>query len=150
MGTTVQEKINQEKERLIKYLNQNGLKLTTGRKIVFDEVMHAHGHFAAEELVKQCKRNKRSVSRATIYRALQDLLKAGVIRETAYGEKHQHFEHIYDEQPHHHAKCLNCGIFIEFPDLGEDKIYRPFLNKKGFKVIGHEMHFYGICKDCQK
>ena len=111
--------------------------------------MHSHGHFAPEELVKQCKHNKRCVSRATIYRSLQDLLEAGIVRKTAFGEKHQNYEHIYDEKPHHHAKCLRCGVYFEFPDLGEDKIYRPILEKEGFKVLGHEMHFYGMCKKCR-
>jgi len=141
--------IKNEQNRFERFLNKNSLKLTAGRRIVFDEVMCAHGHFAAEELVKQCKTNKRIVSRATVYRSLRYLLEAGIIRETAFGEKHHHFEHIYDEKPHHHARCIRCGDMIEFPDLKEDKVYKPILEKHGFTVLGHEMHFYGICKKCQ-
>jgi len=140
--------ITQEQEKFESHLKQTGLKLTGGRKIVFIEVMNAHGHFAAEELVKRCNKKIRKVSRATIYRSLKELLEAGIIRETAFGEKHQHFEHVYDERPHHHAQCIKCKEFIEFPDLGEDKIYKPFLEKHGFQVLGHEMHFYGICRTC--
>lgn len=143
------KRIKYEQNRFERFLNKNGLKFTTGRRIVFDEVMCAHGHFAAEELVKQCKANKRIVSRATVYRSLRYLLEAGIIRETAFGEKHHHFEHIYDEKPHHHARCIRCGDMIEFPDLKEDKVYQPILEKHGFTVLGHEMHFYGICKKCQ-
>lgn len=141
--------IQREKEKYALYLDKGGLKLTEGRRIIFEEVMRAHGHFAAEELLKQCRRNRRKVSRATLYRALQELLASGVIRKTAFGEKHQHYEHIYDEKPHHHAQCLRCHAFIEFPDQQEDEIYKPFLEKEGFKVLGHEMHFYGICRRCQ-
>jgi len=112
--------------------------------------MEAHGHFAAEELVKQCRQKNRRVSRATIYRGLNELLEAGVVRKTAFGEKHQHFEHIYDEKPHHHARCIRCHSMIEFPDLQEDAIYHPVLEKIGFTVLGHEMHFYGICKHCSQ
>jgi len=145
----IQNQIQDEKDRFEKHLNDHGLKLTNGRRIVFQEVMYAHGHFAAEELAKQCKEKKRKVSRATVYRSLRELLEAGVIRETAFGEKHHHYEHIYDEKPHHHARCIRCGDMIEFPDLKEDKIYQPILEKKGFHVLGHEMHFYGICQACQ-
>ncbi|HLF17891.1 MAG TPA: Fur family transcriptional regulator [Candidatus Omnitrophota bacterium] len=140
--------IHKEKDRFEGHLKRSGLKLTLGRTLVFDEVMRAHGHFAPEELVKRCRRHKKRVSRATIYRSLQNLLEAGIVRRTAFGEKHQHYEHIYDEKPHHHAKCLRCGRFIEFPDMGEDTVYKPFLEKEGFKILGHEMHFYGICKAC--
>jgi len=149
MIAKVEEQISTELEKFEKYLNRHGLKLTNGRKIVFNEVMCAHGHFAAEELVKQCKAKRRKVSRATVYRSIFDLLEAGVIRKTAFGEKHQHYEHIYDEEPHHHARCIRCGVMIEFPDLKEDMIYQPILEKKGFRVLGHEMHFYGICRDCR-
>ena len=78
------------------------------------------------------------------------MLEAGIIRGTAFGDKHQHYEHLYDEKKHHHAQCVRCHRFIEFPDLDEDKRYHPILEKQGFKMIGHEMHFYGICKKCQE
>ena len=139
---------SQELEKFRRHLHQKRRKVTDGRTQVFKEVMNAHGHFAAEEIVKFCRKNNRKVSRATIYRSLRELLEAGVIRETAFGEKHQHYEHIYDEKPHHHARCIRCGEMIEFPDLQEDRIYVPFLKKKGFEILGHEMHFYGICAKC--
>ena len=136
-----------EKEKFETYLKRGGLKLSVGRAAVFHEAMSAHGHFTAEELAKIC--SKRKVSRATVYRALKELLEAGVVRETAFGDKHHHFEHVYDEKPHHHAQCVRCHEFIEFPDLKEDSIYRPLLEKRGFKILGHEMHFYGVCRKCQ-
>lgn len=141
-------KIEQLKFR--RHLAKNALKLTKGRKIVFDNVMGTHGHFAAEELVKQCRRKKRKASRATVYRCLRELLEAGVVRETAFGEKHHHYEHLYDERRHHHARCVRCCDHIEFPDLDEDKMYRPLLEKLGFQILGHEMHFYGVCQRCRR
>ena len=141
-------KIREEKDKFASYLDKTGLRLTTGRGIVFDEAMHAHGHFTAEELAKQCKQKGRKVSRATVYRSLRELQAAKVIRETAYGDKHQHFEHIYDEKPHHHARCIKCHDIMEIDDLGEDHAYHAILSKAGFKILGHEMHFYGICKKC--
>ncbi len=132
------------------YLKEEGLRLSRGRQVVFDQVMNKHGHFTAEELAKICSRLKPAVSRATVYRTLHEILESGVIRGTAFGDKHQHYEHLYDEQKHHHAKCIRCQKFIEFPDLDEESRYRPLLEKEGFKIIGHEMHFYGICSQCQE
>lgn len=143
------KRILYEKEKFEKYLKNKGVTLSRARRVVFDEVMQAHGHFAPEELVKQCTKNKRKVSRATIYRCLHELLEACVIRETAYGEKHTHYEHIYDEKPHHHARCVRCGTLLEIPDLGEEKKFEPILNKLNFQILGHEMVFYGICEKCQ-
>ena len=143
------EYFTQEEKKLSQYLKSRNLKLTTGRHIIFEEVLRIHGHFAAEDLLKTLKKKSRQVSRATVYRSLREFLEAGIIRETAFGEKHHHYEHLYDEKPHHHARCLRCSALIEFPDLAEDRIYIPFLQRQGFKILGHEMHFYGVCKDCQ-
>ena len=123
--------------------------MSKSREVIFDVVMRVHRHFSTEMLIKKCLQKNLKVSRPTVYRVLRELLEAGVIRGTAFGDKHQHFEHLYDEKPHHHALCLRCHRFLEFPDMGEDKIYHPYLGKQGFRIIGHEMHFYGICKACR-
>ena len=140
---------SKEKVKLENHLKNLRLKMSFGREIVFNAAMNTHGHFTAEELVKACKRSQRKVSRATVYRSLKELLEAGVIRETAFGEKHLHFEHVYDEKLHHHARCIRCHALIEFPDLEEDRVYVPYLKNKRFQILGHEMHFYGICVQCQ-
>jgi len=143
------QKIILEREKFLKHLSKVGLKKTDGRNCVFITVMKTHGHFTAEGLVKVLRKNRNRVSRATIYRSLKELLEAGVIRKTAFGEKHDCYEHIYDEKPHHHARCIRCHSLVEFPDLKEDKIYQPILEEHGFHILGHEMHFYGICQHCQ-
>ncbi len=131
------------------YLKEEGLRFSRGRQIVFHQAIKKHGHFTAEEMARICTNLKPAVSRATVYRTLHEILEAGVIRGTAFGDKHQHFEHLYDETKHHHAQCVRCHQFIEFPDLNEESRYRSILEKRRFKIIGHEMHFYGICKTCQ-
>ncbi len=143
-------RIKNEKKKFLLYLDKSGLTLSGGREVVFNEVMRTHGHFAAEELVKQCRDHERGVSRATIYRILKELREAGIIRETAFGEKHQHFEHVYDEKLHHHARCIRCYAIIEIPCLKEASMYTDLLNKEHFQVMGHELHFYGLCRMCQK
>jgi Fur family ferric uptake transcriptional regulator len=142
--------IKKEQEKYEYYLKELNLRFSRGRQIVFKQAIETHGHFTAEEIAKVCIQLKPSVSRATVYRTIHEILEAGVIRGTAFGDKHQHYEHLYDEKKHHHAQCVRCHQFIEFPDLDEDKRYHPILEEQGFKIIGHEMHFYGICKKCQE
>ena len=143
-------RISQERQKYEIYLNNEGLRFSRGREAVFHQAINTHGHFTAEEIAKSCMQLNPMVSRATVYRTLHEMLEAGIIRGTAFGDKHQHYEHLYDEKKHHHAQCVRCHRFIEFPDLDEDKRYHPILEKQGFKMIGHEMHFYGICKKCQE
>lgn len=142
-------RIDQEQQRYQSYLSNEGLRFSRGRQTVFRQAIHAHGHFSAEEISKICTQLNPAVSRATVYRTLHEMLEAGIIRCTAFGDKHQNYEHLYDEKKHHHAQCVRCHCFIEFPDLDEDRRYHPLLEKQGFKILGHEMHFYGICRRCQ-
>jgi len=148
MTLKYETKISEEREKYSRYLERNGLRFSEGRLRVFEMVMNAHGHFSPEEILKISKECNVIVSRATIYRSIQELLESGVIRLTAFGEKHQHFEHLYDEKPHHHARCIRCGVMIEFPDQNEDTIYQLTLENQGFHILGHEMHFYGYCSKC--
>jgi len=88
--------IDAERTKFLRYLAKTGRRASQGREIIFDEVMHMHGHFTAEELAKLCLKKKPKVSRPTVFRVLHDLLESGIIRETAFGDKHRHFEHVYD------------------------------------------------------
>lgn len=143
-------RIGRERQKYQVYLDAEGLRFSRGREAVFRQAIHTHGHFTAEEIAKACRRLKPAVSRATVYRTIHEMLEAAIIRGTAFGDKHQHYEHLYDEKRHHHAQCVRCHQFIEFPDLDEDKRYHSILEKQDFKIIGHEMHFYGICAKCQE
>lgn len=149
MLMTNTQMIHNERTKFLRHLAKAGRRPSRSRRVIFDKVMKLHGHFTAEELSKECLQKDLKVSRPTVFRVLHDLLESGVIRETAFGDKHRHFEHVYDEKPHHHAQCVRCHSFVEFPDKEEEDVYHPFLEKQGFKVLGHEMHFYGICRECQ-
>ena len=149
MNASYSKAFNQDWNRYRAFLKKRQRRLTRGRRKVFELAMRTHGHFRAEDLVQKARRHDPPVSRATVYRTLKELLEAGVVRETAYGCKHTLFEHLYDEPGHHHARCVRCGFLLEFPDQGEDHIYHTFLKKHGFKVLGHEMHFYGLCRTCR-
>lgn len=141
--------VDHERARFLCHLAKSGQRVSKGREVIFDQVMQSHGHFTAEALTKECLQKKLKVSRPTVFRVLRDLLEAGIIRETAFGDKHRHFEHVYDIKPHHHAQCIRCHAFIEFPDKQGEEVYHTLLAKQGFKILGHEMHFYGVCKECQ-
>ncbi len=143
------KEFQKEREKFVAYLKDKGLRLTSGRELVLKAALETHGHFSCEDLVKQFTVQHANVSRATIYRSVTELLEAQVIRQTAFGKKHNNYEHVYDEKPHHHAYCIRSGKYFEIPDLGEEKKYFPILEKMGFEVLGHEVHFYGISKECR-
>ena len=139
-----------EREFFLSYLKLEGLRASRGRMLVFDEVFYLHGHFSTELLIKKLNEKKLKLSRSTVYRCVKELLAARVIRCTAFGEKHQNYEHVYDVKAHHHAYCIKTGKHFALPELEEEKVYLPILEKLGFEVLGHEIHFYGISKEAKE
>ena len=139
-----------EREKFLSYLSSEGLRASRGRMLIFDTAFHLHGHFSTELLIKKLNEKKLKLSRSTVYRCIKELLSAKIIRYTAFGQKHQNYEHTYDNKVHHHAYCIKTGEYFELPDLEEEKIYLPILKKMGFELLGHEIHFYGISKKARK
>src|SRR4030042_602897 len=105
-----------EKPQFLLYLKQEGLKWTPERDKIFQEALALEGHFEAEELAYLLRKKGNRISKATVYRTLPLLVKAGLIKEVIHGEKHHHYEHIHDEKRHDHLICLKCGKIFEFED----------------------------------
>jgi Fur family transcriptional regulator, ferric uptake regulator len=139
-----------EKKKLEDFLRRKKLRLTGERTVLLEEILKTHGHFSAEEVIKKASSENLTISRASVYRNLNMLTQAGIIRETAYGEKHKHYEHIYDEELHHHARCIVCHNVIELPCHRCEKNLENVLEAHGFQVISHELTFYGLCAECRQ
>ncbi|MBI4767151.1 MAG: transcriptional repressor [Deltaproteobacteria bacterium] len=110
------------KPRFFNYLKQQGLKWTPEREEVLQEVLKTEGHFEAEDLAFRLRKSGSRVSKATIYRTLPLLVKAGMVKEVIHGEKHQHYEHTHGENHHDHMICLKCGKIVEFDKESLKKI----------------------------
>ena len=67
-------KIVIEQKKFVNYLYKNNLRLTKARIEVFNLITKMDNHFGAEDLLKI---KKDSVSRATLYRTLNELVKSG-------------------------------------------------------------------------
>ena len=63
------------KKKLIFFLKDNGLKLTTQRNLVIKQLLNGKDkHFTAEDLYDEMKLKKKNVSLATIYNTLHSFV----------------------------------------------------------------------------
>jgi Fur family ferric uptake transcriptional regulator len=111
-------------------------------------VFENRGHFEAEELLIDMRKNRKRVSKATIYRTLALLVKSGLLREVIFGEKHAHYEHVYGCNHHEHLVCIKCGKIIEFSDEEIEKFQDEVCVKNKFKPESHRFQITGYCEDC--
>ena len=65
------------------FIAQKGLRATRQRMAVFEAARSISGHYTAEDLLRKARALDRTVSRATIYRALPLLVGSGAVLHTA-------------------------------------------------------------------
>lgn len=132
------------------YVQSKGLKFTPERQTILNHVFESHGHFEAEELLIDMRKDNKRVSKATIYRTLSLLVNSGLLREVIFGEKHAHYEHVYGHEHHEHLVCLGCGKIIEFTDERIEKFQEEICIENKFKAESHKFQIMGYCEDCKK
>ena len=90
------------------------------------------------------------ISRATVYRTLELLVKSGLVRRVHLGEDHYHYEHVKGDSHHDHLVCTTCGGVIEFLDEGLEKRALEICEKRKFKPTFHNLQILGVCDACRR
>lgn len=141
-----------EKEvgRFQSFLQTQGLKLTNERAALVREIFAIHYHFEADELLFKMKQNAVKISRATVYRTLELLVKSGMVRRVHLGEDHYHYEHVTGNSHHDHLICTTCGGVIEFHDPLLERRQHEICERKKFTPTFHNLQILGICDDCNR
>lgn len=125
----------QEREQFAGYLRAQGLRLTSERMALFEEIYRQHGHLDAEALLAAVRQRGHPVSRATVYRTLELLVSAGLVRKQRVGARGQLFEHIHPGQQHDHLVCSHCGRVVEFVSPGITALQAEICRAHGFSPI---------------
>ena len=141
-----------EKEvgRFQSFLSTQGLKLTNERAALVREIFATHYHFEADELLFKMKEKQVKISRATIYRTLELLVKSGMVRRVHLGEDHYHYEHVSGDSHHDHLICTTCGSVIEFHDPELEKRQREICARRKFTPTFHNLQILGVCDSCTR
>ena len=132
------------------FLQQQGLKLTSEREALLREIFSIHYHFEADELLFKMKQNNVKISRATVYRTLELLVKSGLVRRVHLGEDHYHYEHVSGNSHHDHLVCTTCGAVIEFHDEELERRQREICERKKFTPTFHNLQILGLCDACRR
>jgi Fur family ferric uptake transcriptional regulator len=142
--------VEREISRFQVFLQQQGQKLTTERSALVREIFSTHYHFEADELLFKMKQKSLKISRATVYRTLELLVKSGLVRRVHLGEDHYHYEHVSGNSHHDHLICTACGGVIEFHDEMLEQRQREICEKKKFTPTFHNLQILGICDSCKR
>lgn len=147
---TKDEQVPIEKElgRFQSFLQRQGLKLTNERSALVREIFARHYHFDADELLFTLKEKNIKISRATIYRTLDLLVRCGMVRRVHLGEDHYHYESVGQNSHHDHLICTTCGDVVEFLDAKLEARKREICEQNEFKPTFNNLQILGVCGEC--
>ena len=124
-------------QHLVEVLRKEGLRFTSQRQAVWDEIKKSEEHRDAEDIYIQLKSNNHNVSRATVYRTIDVLVKNQMVRKMDLGDGRNLFEPRIDDEHHDHMICLDTGKIIEFFDEELENLQDKIAEKHGYKVVRH-------------
>lgn len=105
------------RDRALESMRSQGLRLTSQRRTVVEMAFGTKEHFTAEALLSRSRRRDAKVSRATVYRTLGFLVKAGLIRQVGLGQQSPQYDPNFADAPRHgHFVCVDCQKVVEFHD----------------------------------
>lgn len=141
-------KPEQEQSIVEDHLRKGGFRWTNQRALIVRTALATHDHFTAEELLLRCRKLDPRVSRATVYRTLLVLEKAGFVEGLDTGDGGRKFEHVLGHRHHDHMVCQGCGAIFEFHDEELERRQEAAAKRIGFRIERHSLRIHGSCKDC--
>ncbi|MBR6012390.1 MAG: transcriptional repressor [Selenomonadaceae bacterium] len=142
-----------EPKDLRKKLSENNYKMTPQRKGILQVfVDYPEEHLSAEEVHEILQKEDFDFGLATVYRNVELLNELGILAKVDFGDGCTRYElsttdpEVHD---HHHLICMNCKKVIEFEEDLLEGLESFIEEKSGFKIVNHEVKFFGYCSKCK-
>ena len=118
-------------------LKKEGMKFTDQRYLVLKFLFDNKGHYECEDIINELKKKKLKVSRATIYRTLDILVKYNFARKLVLDDGVARYENKIDSPHHDHMICIDTGEIIEFECPEIENLQDSIAKKHGYEVVKH-------------
>jgi Fur family transcriptional regulator, ferric uptake regulator len=104
---------------------------------------------SALEIEQALAGGSRRVSRASVYRILEELEQIGVVQRVEVGAGISRFEPVRRGRGHHHhLVCDRCGRLEPFSDEALERAIKRLSDRVPLEVSEHEVVLHGACAEC--
>lgn len=132
-------------ESIEERLRAAGLKVTAQRRAVWSAFAgNEEGHLTAEEVFERARRALPELSRATVYNALSEFVRANLLQVVEVRGAL-----VYDanlDTEHHHFRCRSCGALYDVYLEGAESL--RIAGGEEFVVDRKSIMLGGLCPGC--
>jgi Fur family transcriptional regulator, ferric uptake regulator len=130
-------------------LAEAGHKRGGARRAVLELLDAQTCALTAVEIESALSEAQRRVSRASVYRILDELEGLRLVQRVETGQAMVRYERVcaHDEH-HHHLVCDGCGLVMPFSDDALEQAISKLSERVPLTVSEHEIVLRGSCSDC--
>ncbi len=113
------------------------------------ELAEEHADFTVEELWRDLLRHSPHIGRATVFRAVEQLVGAGLLNRIDFADG-SHTYRACGEDHHHHLTCIQCHRVVDIDVCIPREVLDQIGQQTDFLIEGHLLTLFGLCMDCRK
>lgn len=121
---------------------------TVQRQIVLQTVLKMHDHPTADNVYAAVAAEHPSISKATVYRNLNQLAGQGEIRRVPVPNGADRFD--FNTSEHYHVRCEKCGAVFDVHMPQVVDLLGQVEDASGVEVRRFDILFEGVCKACRE
>jgi Fur family ferric uptake transcriptional regulator len=136
-------------ERAETTLSAAGHKRGGARRALLELLDAQQCALTAVEIEDALRAAERRVSRASVYRILDELEQLRLVQRVETGQSMVRYERVCDhDEHHHHLVCDGCGLVMPFSDEALEQAISSLSQRVPLTVSEHEIVLRGSCSDC--
>ncbi len=117
------------------------------RQVITEALEDNVVHPTAEYLYGILKQTEPNLSLATLYRNLNKMADAGMIKKIEGLDGKAHYDHNTHE--HYHFICSKCGRVVDINSNIASNLAHEAESETGCKIESYDIILKGICQDCR-
>jgi Fur family peroxide stress response transcriptional regulator len=136
-----------KEKRLRTALEASGHRHTAQRAAIYRYLRGVTTHPTADAIFTQVREVLPDISLATVYKALEAFVEAGVARKLSLASGPARYDGRVDD--HDHVRCLKCGTVRDVVGSHDSEMIRGLHSEDGFEIIDYRLEFIGYCPNCR-
>ena len=123
-------------DKIDSMLRDAGIRVTSQRRTVIAALVQSHDHPTAEDVHARAKTVDRSVSFATVYRALATLVDAAIVQRISFDDGPSRFE-MAPKTEHDHLVDVDNGEVLELASEELAALRSRLAAELGYEILSH-------------